>query len=143
MRPVGKPRFLLAIYEQGQWADVGVFASAREVEVERTVTVAQGVREGDVQIVQLKAGEESVAVVAQLKRAFVISRSQPCLNDLLVGFSLSNANPSRSRKPRFKQDADIEQAVRFETMRDAQAELAAMKAVASNAIVSQSDWRET
>jgi hypothetical protein len=142
MRPVGKPRYLLAIYEQGQWADAGVFGSAREVEIEQTVVVAQAVRESDVQIVQLKAGEESVAVVAQLKRAFVISRSQPSINDLLVGFSLSNANPNLSRKPRFKQDADIEQAVRFETMRDAQAALAAMKAVASSAIVSQCDWRE-
>ena len=71
MRPDGKPRFLLAIYEQGQWCRRWV--SARRVRWRSSrVTVAQGVREGDVQIVQLKAGEEFGAVVAQLKRAYVI-----------------------------------------------------------------------
>ena len=109
MRPVGKPRYLLAIYEQGQWADAGVFGSAREVEIEQTVVVAQGVREGDVQIVQLKADEEPVVVVAQLKRAFVISAFR-----LINTFCWAPSNPIQpSRKPRFKQDADIEQVVRF------------------------------
>ena len=141
---IARPRFLLAVCESMRWTDAGVFETAREAEREREIAIAQGA--GDTQIIQLRTGDDPLAVLASMKRALVIAYGEGPNRSLLVGFWLASPYPNptvnMARRPMFRPTADAGSVVKFETVPEAHACLRDVKLFAPDAVIQTIDWRE-
>jgi hypothetical protein len=136
-----RPRFLLAICQNMEWIDAGLFASEHEA------AFAAAQEPGDTQIIQLRTGDEPEAVLASLKRALVIGRYHgPDRRLLLIGFYFGAPNPNpllnRHRRPAFSRTTDVGSIVKFASATEAHACLRDVKLFAPDAFIRVMDWRE-